>query len=72
MTVKELKQALNECNDDDIVVVRGYEEGVDEVRHISVGYCSSECTTVPDWEGARAFNKKEDNFFKDKSIWLRA
>ena len=72
MNVKELKLALDNCDDDDIVVVRGYEDGVDEVRHISIGYCCKESSNHPDWEGARHFDKKKNNYFKDKSIWLRA
>lgn len=72
MTVKELKLALDKYNDDAIVVVRSYEDGVDEVRNISIGYCCKESSNNPDWEGARHFNKKKTNYFKDKSIWLRA
>ena len=71
MTVKELKSFLDNCDDNDIVVVRGYEEGVDEVKHISIGYCSAENPNNPEWEGRRSFDKNKTDFFEHKSIWLR-
>ena len=71
MTVKELKNILDKFDDDTIVVVRGYEEGVDEIRDIHEGFCLRENHSVPDWEGTRAFNKQKDKtFFVEKAIWL--
>jgi hypothetical protein len=72
MTVKELKLALDKYDDDAIVVVRGYEEGVDEVRNITIGYCSKENPNCASWEGARSFEEKKNSFYTDKAIHLRA
>lgn len=71
MTVKELKLALDKYDENAIVVVRGYEEGVDEVRNIIEGFCSWENNSVPDWEGTRSFKNKKDKIFTDKAIKLQ-
>lgn len=70
MTVAELKKQLDNYEDDAIVVVRGYEGGVDEISGIRSGFCTEPDPKKNWYYGKLDFSKGQSSAFYRKAIWL--
>lgn len=71
MTVAELKKQLDNYDDDTIVVVRGYEGGVDEISEIQTGFCTEPDPKKEWYYGKLHFSEGQNPDCHRRAIWLK-